>query len=53
MQVFTTWVITRLIRHFHGANGAGLGTNHQNGWTNLMAKLIDIFNNRQRQNTHL
>jgi len=27
--------------HFNGDNGAGLGANHQTGWTGLVAKLID------------
>ena len=26
--------------YFHGDNGAGLGASHQNGWTGLVAKLI-------------
>ena len=26
--------------HFHGSTGAGLGASHQNGWTALIAKLI-------------
>jgi hypothetical protein len=25
---------------FHGDNGAGLGANHQTGWTGLVAKMI-------------
>ncbi len=27
--------------YFHGDNGAGLGANHQTGWTGLVANLID------------
>lgn len=27
--------------HFHGDNGRGLGASHQNGWTGLVANLID------------
>ena len=27
--------------YFHGDNGAGLGANHQTGWTGLVAKLIE------------
>lgn len=27
--------------HFHGDNGRGLGASHQNGWTGLIANLID------------
>jgi hypothetical protein len=26
--------------YFHGDNGAGLGANHQTGWTGLIAKLL-------------
>ena len=26
--------------YFHGDNGAGLGANHQTGWTGLVAKLL-------------
>jgi hypothetical protein len=29
--------------YFHGDNGAGIGANHQTGWTGLVALLIDIF----------
>ncbi len=29
--------------HFHGENGRGLGAMHQNGWTGLIANLIDQF----------
>jgi hypothetical protein len=29
--------------YFHGDNGAGLGANHQTGWTGLVAKLIQLF----------
>jgi len=28
--------------YFHGDNGAGLGANHQTGWTGLVAKLIQL-----------
>ena len=31
--------------YFHGDNGAGLGANHQTGWTGLIAPLIQIFGN--------
>jgi hypothetical protein len=27
--------------YFHGDNGAGVGSNHQTGWTGLVAKLIE------------
>ncbi len=26
--------------YFHGDNGAGIGANHQTGWTGLIAKLL-------------
>jgi len=29
--------------YFHGDNGAGLGANHQTGWTGLVARLLDLF----------
>ena len=29
--------------YFHGDNGAGLGANHQTGWTGVIAKLIELF----------
>jgi hypothetical protein len=29
--------------YFHGDNGAGLGASHQTGWTGVVAKLIEIF----------
>ena len=29
--------------HFHAENGRGLGASHQNGWTGLVANLIDEF----------
>jgi hypothetical protein len=29
--------------YFHGDNGAGLGANHQTGWTGLIAPLLDFF----------
>jgi hypothetical protein len=29
--------------YFHGDNGAGLGANHQTGWTGTVATLIEIF----------
>ena len=31
--------------YFHGDNGAGLGANHQTGWTGLVAELIHLFGN--------
>ncbi len=32
--------------HFHGDNGRGLGASHQNGWTGLIANLIDELRER-------
>jgi hypothetical protein len=29
--------------YFHGDTGAGLGANHQTGWTSLVARLIEEF----------
>ncbi len=29
--------------HFHGDNGRGLGASHQNGWTGLVANLIEMI----------
>jgi hypothetical protein len=29
--------------YFHGDNGAGIGANHQTGWTGTVASLISIF----------
>ncbi len=29
--------------YFHGDNGAGLGANHQTGWTGTVALMLDIF----------
>ena len=29
--------------YFHGDNGAGIGANHQTGWTGCVATLIDFF----------
>ena len=29
--------------YFHGDNGAGIGANHQTGWTGLVAKDIEMF----------
>jgi hypothetical protein len=29
--------------YFHGDNGAGLGANHQTGWTGVIAPLMDLF----------
>ena len=29
--------------YFHGDNGAGLGANHQTGWTGAIARLLHLF----------
>jgi hypothetical protein len=29
--------------YFHGDNGAGLGANHQTGWTGLIARIMHLF----------
>ena len=29
--------------YIHGDNGAGIGANHQTGWTGLVARLIQMF----------
>jgi hypothetical protein len=29
--------------YFHADNGAGLGANHQTGWTGVVARLIQMF----------
>ena len=29
--------------YFHGDIGAGIGANHQTGWTGLIARLLDLF----------
>jgi hypothetical protein len=29
--------------YFHGDNGAGLGANHQTGWTGIVARAMHLF----------
>lgn len=29
--------------YFHGDNGAGIGANHQTGWTGAVAKLVQQY----------
>jgi Glycosyl hydrolase family 63 C-terminal domain len=36
--------------YFHGENGAGLGANHQTGWTGVVAKLIQQYGEYSGQN---
>jgi hypothetical protein len=31
--------------YFHGDNGAGLGASHQTGWTGVIARLMQLFEN--------
>jgi hypothetical protein len=33
--------------YFHGDNGAGLGANHQTGWTGIIARLLHLFGTMQ------
>lgn len=33
----------QFFEYFHGDNGAGLGANHQTGWTGLVAKTIELY----------
>ena len=33
--------LLQFYEYFHGDNGAGIGANHQTGWTGLVAKLIE------------
>lgn len=35
--------------YFHGDNGAGIGANHQTGWTGLIAKLLQQCNEYEGQ----
>jgi hypothetical protein len=34
--------------YFHGDTGAGVGANHQTGWTGLVAKMIDELFMKQK-----
>lgn len=33
----------QFFEYFHGDNGAGLGANHQTGWTGIIARLMHVF----------
>ena len=33
----------QFFEYFHGDNGAGLGANHQTGWTGAIARLMHLF----------
>jgi hypothetical protein len=33
----------QFFEYFHGDNGAGLGANHQTGWTGIIARIMHVF----------
>lgn len=33
----------QFFEYFHGDNGAGLGANHQTGWTGAVARMMHLF----------
>jgi hypothetical protein len=35
--------LINFFEYFHGDNGAGLGANHQTGWTGIIARLMQVF----------
>jgi hypothetical protein len=35
--------LIQFFEYFHGDNGAGLGANHQTGWTGVVARLMHLF----------
>jgi hypothetical protein len=35
--------------YFHGDNGAGIGANHQTGWTGLVARLVDMLGELRKE----
>ena len=35
--------LVQFYEYFHGDNGAGLGANHQTGWTGVVARLMHLF----------
>lgn len=35
--------LLQFYEYFHGDNGAGLGANHQTGWTGVIARLMHLF----------
>jgi hypothetical protein len=35
--------LIQFYEYFHGDNGAGLGANHQTGWTGVIARLMHLF----------
>lgn len=42
----------RFYEHFHGEIGAGLGANHQTGWTGLVVKLIQLYGSLDPREFH-
>ena len=36
----------QFFEYFHGDNGAGLGANHQTGWTGIIARAMHLFATR-------
>jgi hypothetical protein len=46
------WIL--FYESFHGDNGAGLGANHQTGWTGVIARTLHLFaTSTSRQFQHL
>jgi hypothetical protein len=35
--------LIQFYEYFHGDNGAGLGANHQTGWTGIIARTMHLF----------
>jgi hypothetical protein len=35
--------LLQFYEYFHGDNGAGLGANHQTGWTGIVARIMHLF----------
>jgi hypothetical protein len=35
--------LIQFYEYFHGDNGAGLGANHQTGWTGVIARILHLF----------
>ena len=35
--------LINFFEYFHGDNGAGLGANHQTGWTGVVARMMHLF----------
>jgi hypothetical protein len=46
--------LIQFYEYFHGDTGAGLGANHQTGWTGLVAKLIhQVYSEHRQKHTGL